>query len=181
MNMVPAAGSSMRTSIALKAPATLPRWAWKTCPTRRPQFWWSGAINWERVSPNLASKSEWSIMGMTRVEFLSNESKPSIPGRALAFLGLLAALFAVGCGGVPKTSYYTLQVPAAPAPTEAKTDFVLGVEHFRAPETLRDDRVVYYVSPTQMNFYENHRWSSDPATLLSEYTAQWLGSSGVFS
>jgi len=118
---------------------------------------------------------------MTRVEFLSNESKPSIPGRALAFLGLLAALFAVGCGGVPKTSYYTLQVPAAPAPTEAKTDFVLGVEHFRAPETLRDDRVVYYVSPTQMNFYENHRWSSDPATLLSEYTAQWLGSSGVFS
>jgi ABC-type uncharacterized transport system auxiliary subunit len=120
-------------------------------------------------------------MGMTPVEFSSNESKLSNPGRALAFFGLWAALFAVACGGVPKTYYYTLQVPAAPAPTEPKTDFVLGVEHFRAPEILRDDRIVYYVSPTQMNFYENHRWSSDPATLLSDYTAQWLDSSGVFS
>jgi ABC-type uncharacterized transport system auxiliary subunit len=58
---------------------------------------------------------------------------------------------------------------------------VLGVEHFRAPEFLRDDRIVYYVSPTQINFYQYHRWGSNPATLLSEFTAQWLESSGVFA
>jgi ABC-type uncharacterized transport system auxiliary subunit len=40
---------------------------------------------------------------------------------------------------------------------------------------------VYYVSPTQINFYQNHRWGSDPATLLSDYTAQWMDSSGVFT
>jgi ABC-type uncharacterized transport system auxiliary subunit len=90
-------------------------------------------------------------------------------------------LFAAACGGVPKTYYYTLQVPAAPTPTDPRTDYVLGVEHFRAPEILRDDRIVYYVSPTQINFYQNHRWGSDPATLVSEYTAQWMDSSGVFS
>ena len=72
-------------------------------------------------------------------------------------------------------------MPAAPAPTDPRTSFVLGVEHFRAPEILRDDRIVYYVSPTQMNFYQHHRWGSDPATLLSEFTAQWLESSGVFT
>jgi ABC-type uncharacterized transport system auxiliary subunit len=54
------------------------------------------------------------------------------------------------------------------------------VEHFRAPEMLRDARIVYYVSPTQVNYYQRHRWASDPATLLSEYTAQWVESSGVF-
>jgi ABC-type uncharacterized transport system auxiliary subunit len=55
------------------------------------------------------------------------------------------------------------------------------VEHFRATEMLRDDRIAYYVSPTQMNFYQYHRWGSDPATLLSEYTAQWVDSTGAFT
>jgi len=32
-----------------------------------------------------------------------------------------------------------------------------------------------------MNFYQYHRWGSDPATLLSEYAAQWVDSSGVFT
>jgi len=96
-------------------------------------------------------------------------------------LGLLAVIFTAGCGGVPKTHIYTLQAPAVSTPSEPKTDFVLGVDHFRAPEVLRDDRVAYYVSPTQLNFYQYHRWGSDPATMLSDLTAQWLESSGVFA
>ncbi len=115
------------------------------------------------------------------VESLSNVWKRSFQARACAVLGLLATIFAAACGGVPKTYYYTLQVPAAPAPNEPKTNYVLGVEHFRAPQILRNDRVAYYVSATGMNFYQHHRWGSDPATLLSEFTAQWLDSSGVFA
>jgi ABC-type uncharacterized transport system auxiliary subunit len=115
------------------------------------------------------------------VEFSSNVWKRSFQARAFAVLGLLVALFAAGCGSVPKTYYYTLQVPAAPAPADSRTTYVLGVEHFRAPEILRDDRIAYYVSPTEMNFYQHHRWGAEPATLLSEFTAQWLESSGVFA
>jgi len=106
--------------------------------------------------------------------------KRSLQGQAWAALGLLVTLFAAGCGGVPKIYYYTLEVPVAPAPSDLKTNYVLGVERFRAPEILRDDRIAYYISPTELNFYQHHRWGSDPATLLSEYTAQWLESSGVF-
>ena len=118
---------------------------------------------------------------MTTVESSSNVWKLSFPGLVRVVVGLLAAFYAVACGSVPKTYYYTLQVPAAPAATDPKTNYVLGVEHFRAPEILRDDRIVYYVSSTQMNFYQYHRWGSDPATLLSEFTAQWLESKGVFA
>ena len=118
---------------------------------------------------------------MTTVASSSNVWKRSFPARACAVLGILVTAFAVGCGGVPKTSYYTLQVPAAPPPTESRTSYILGVEHFRAPEVLRDDRIAYYVSPTQMNFYEHQRWGEYPATLLSDFTAQWLDSSGVFT
>jgi ABC-type uncharacterized transport system auxiliary subunit len=120
-------------------------------------------------------------MEVTPVEFSLNLWKHSFAARVFATLALLTVLLATACGGVPKAHYYTLQVPAAPAPTDPRTDYVLGVEHFRAPQILRDDRIVYYVSPTQINFYQNHRWGSDPATLLSDYTAQWMDSSGVFS
>ncbi|MGD1156082.1 MAG: ABC-type transport auxiliary lipoprotein family protein [Terriglobia bacterium] len=118
---------------------------------------------------------------MTTVEFSSNVWKRSFRTSGWVVLGLLATFLSVGCGGVPKTYYYTLQVPAAPPPNDPKTGYVLGVERFRAPEMLRDDRIVYYVSPTQMNYYQYHRWGADPATMLSEFTAQWVGSTGVFA
>lgn len=118
---------------------------------------------------------------MTTVESSWNVWKGSFEARTCVVLGLLAVIFTAGCGGVPKTHIYTLQVPAVPTASDPKTDFVLGVDHFRAPEVLRDDRIAYYVSPTQMNFYQYHRWGSDPATLVSDFTAQWLESSGVFT
>lgn len=96
---------------------------------------------------------------------------------ALAWL----ILGALSCGGIPKTNYYTLRLPAPPLAGDPKTTFVLGVEHFRALDVLRDDRIVYYESPTRLNFYQYHRWSSDPATLLSELTARLLTEMRIFT
>jgi len=101
-------------------------------------------------------------------------------GRA-AGVGLLLALLSASCGSVPKTHYYTLQMVAPPARNDPKTPFVLGVERFRAVEMLRDDRIVYYESPTEMNFYEYHRWGSDPASLLSELALEWVQRTGAFA
>lgn len=70
---------------------------------------------------------------------------------------------------------------APPARSDPKTTYVLGVEHFRAVEMLRDDRIVYYESPTQMNFYQYHRWGSDPASLLSELALEWIQRTGAFA
>jgi ABC-type uncharacterized transport system auxiliary subunit len=70
---------------------------------------------------------------------------------------------------------------APPARNDPKTTFVLGIERFRAAERLRDDRIVYYESPTEMNFYEYHRWGSDPANMLSELALEWLQGSGAFA
>lgn len=93
----------------------------------------------------------------------------------------LLVLLLASCGSLPKTHYYTLQVPAPPARNDPKTTFVLGVEHFRAADSLRDDRIVYYQSPTEMNFYEYHRWSADPASMLSELAMNWIQNSGAFT
>jgi len=110
-----------------------------------------------------------------------NSLRVELRTRALCFLGLLAIGFSAACGGVPRIYTYTLQVPAAPPPSAPRTDYVLGVEHFRSPEMLRDDRIIYYVSPTEINFYDHHHWGAEPAALLSEFAAQWLEASGVFA
>ena len=127
MNTAPRAGSFTPTCTASKAPASLPRWGWMICQVRRLRFLLNGVRSLEIISPNLASKSEWSIMEVTPVEFSLNVWKCSFGARAFAVLALLTALFAAACGGVPKAYYYTLQVPAAPAPTDPRTDYVLGV------------------------------------------------------
>ncbi len=118
---------------------------------------------------------------MTTAESLSSVWKRSFPACACSLVALLAAAFAMACGSIPKTYYYDLQVPAIPVPADPKTNFVVGVQHFRAPEILRDDRIAYYVSSTQMNFYQYQRWGSTPASMLTEFTARWIDSSGVFS
>ncbi len=101
--------------------------------------------------------------------------------RLAAALGLLGTILCASCGGVPKTYYYTLRVPPAPPASDPKTTFVLGVERFRGVEMLRDDRIVFYRSPTELNFYQYHRWSAEPATMLTEMVARWLDEMGIFT
>ena len=85
-----------------------------------------------------------------------------------------------GCGAPPPTHYYTLQVSPPPPASDATTRFSLEVGPFRAPAALRDDRIVYYESPTQLNFYQQHRWSDDPSQLMALVVMHWLEHSRCF-
>ncbi len=109
-----------------------------------------------------------------------NVWKRSAAGAVLGVSGLLVVCLSVSCGGVPRTFYYTLRPPAPPAAGDPRMALTLGIEHFRAPEMLRDDRIVYYQSPNEVNYYQYHRWTSDPPTLLTESTAQWIENAGAF-
>ncbi|HWT81840.1 MAG TPA: ABC-type transport auxiliary lipoprotein family protein, partial [Candidatus Methylomirabilis sp.] len=118
---------------------------------------------------------------MKAVGFPLSELKlRSLPPAAAAF-GLVVVLVWASCGSAPRTHYYTLQTPSAPLPSDATTNLVLGVEHFRGPDIMRDDRIVYYQSSTQLNFYQQHRWSADPTAMLAEMCQRWLEQKGVFA
>jgi ABC-type uncharacterized transport system auxiliary subunit len=93
---------------------------------------------------------------------------------------LLAALLCTACASTPKTRYYTLRTPSPPAAASSKTHFTLQVERFDAPDLLLDNRIIYYTSPTQLNFHEYHRWSSDPGDLLSELAMKFFARTGLF-
>lgn len=119
---------------------------------------------------------------MKIVKLLSSGWGTKYAMRALA-IGLLAVL-TWGCGGkIPQMHYYTLKVPPpSPAPVaEPKTTYMLEVEPFRSAPNLRDDRIPYYESPTEFNFYDYHRWSPEPTTMITELAARHLESMAVFS
>lgn len=97
-----------------------------------------------------------------------------------ALLGLSAVLIAA-CGGIPRMHYYTVAMPAPAPKNDPKTSMVLDVERFGAPDVLRDDRILYYESPTELNYYEYHRWSADPAEMMADLLARRLRGTDVFS
>jgi ABC-type uncharacterized transport system auxiliary subunit len=86
-----------------------------------------------------------------------------------------------GCGGVPQTHYYTLEMTAPSPPNDPRTNFILDVSRFQAADVLRDDRILYYQSPTEMNYYEYHRWSAAPAEMVAESAARRLREMDLFS
>ena len=45
---------------------------------------------------------------------------------------------------------------------------------------LRDDRIIYYTSPTELNFHQDHRWSASPTALLSELAVKYFAETGLF-
>ncbi|HEV2348667.1 MAG TPA: ABC-type transport auxiliary lipoprotein family protein [Terriglobia bacterium] len=106
-----------------------------------------------------------------------------------SYFGILAALplwilalLAVGCGGkIPATRYYSLRFPPPAPHTDPKTSLTLSIEPFRAAMSLRDDRIMYYESPTEFSYYEYHLWSPDPATLLAELTRRHLNEMAIFA
>jgi ABC-type uncharacterized transport system auxiliary subunit len=103
---------------------------------------------------------------------------------ACILLGWLVVASGASCGRAPSLRYYTLRMPAPPAagdPTQRATSFVLGVEPFRGADVLRDDRILYYESPTQLGFYQQHRWAADPTVMLQELTQRRLQQTGVFA
>jgi ABC-type uncharacterized transport system auxiliary subunit len=58
---------------------------------------------------------------------------------------------------------------------------VLGLERLGSAEILRNDRLVYYSSPTQVGLYDYHRWISDPSTMLRDDIAQRIRQAALFA
>ena len=76
-----------------------------------------------------------------------------------------AALLA-SCGATRPSKYYALELPVASAPVANPLPVTLLVGRVTAPQILRDDRIAYRSSATEIGMYEYHRWSEPPATMM---------------
>lgn len=94
---------------------------------------------------------------------------------AILVLGVVAT---AACGGkLPETRYYLL---AAPPAKHAGGDNVIVLESPTTDAAYDDDRIVYRTTPFRLDYYQYHRWSSPPGTMIGNYLEQALETSGKF-
>jgi ABC-type uncharacterized transport system auxiliary subunit len=94
--------------------------------------------------------------------------------RAVALLVALAA-----CGGkLPETRFYQLAEPTGKTPPGAGVAIV--VEPLTTDTAYDDERMVYRVTPYRLDYYNYHRWSAAPGTLIANYLERALEKSGRF-
>ena len=91
---------------------------------------------------------------------------------------LLVVVLAACAGKIPETRYYQLAVPA----TEAKHPAgpAIAIEPLAADAAYDDERIVYRVTPYRLDYYNYHRWSSPPGTMLGNYLQDAFARSGRF-
>ena len=90
---------------------------------------------------------------------------------------LLLAL--VACAGkVPETRYYQLAAPQQAA--AQRGDASIAIEPLTADGAYDDERIVYRVTPYRLDYYNYHRWSAPPGTMLSNYLQDAFSRSGRF-
>lgn len=95
----------------------------------------------------------------------------------------IVALLTTNCGKVKYPSYYTLALAPAlsPAGNGGRKLGVLAVRDFETAPYLRQGRIVYRESPTQVGFYEYHRWITNPGATITAAITDALRASGLFS
>lgn len=97
----------------------------------------------------------------------------------LAGLAVLVLVVAA-CGSAPRTSHYTISLAPPPGGSSTLTGSQLGVALPRASHLLRQDRIVYFTGPTEMNFYEYHRWAEPPVFMMQSLLIRQLRAAGLF-
>ncbi len=96
-------------------------------------------------------------------------------------LWLPVAFAVVSCGGVPRTYYYTIEIPGATKASGIPIDRRIAVHRFSADPLLADDRVLYRERPNEVSFYEYRRWANTPVDMVTNYFLYRLKESGDYS
>lgn len=95
--------------------------------------------------------------------------------RTLAGLALVLA----ACGGkMPETRFYQLAPP--PASATAPGTLSIALEAFETDAGYDDERIVYRTTAYRLDYYQYHRWSATPGTIVGNYLEQALERSGQF-
>lgn len=95
-------------------------------------------------------------------------------------LAIAAAALLGSCGATRPSKYYALELPAASAAAANPLPVTLLVGRVTAPHILRDDRIAYRSTATEIGMYEYHRWSEPPATMIEALLQRRLRADGRY-
>jgi len=103
-------------------------------------------------------------------------------GALRAAFALFGALVMGGCGSVHYPAHYTLNFePSVQASAPARSIGTVAVVELGCPDYLCADRIVYRPTPTEVGFYEYHRWAVSPREMIAHYLADRVRSRSLFA
>jgi ABC-type uncharacterized transport system auxiliary subunit len=91
----------------------------------------------------------------------------------------IALLLVSACAGskTPETRFYQL---APPVGQDGAGDLTLVLEPLTTDQAYDDERIVYRTTPYRLDYYQYHRWSAAPGTMVGNYLEHALERSGKF-
>jgi len=91
------------------------------------------------------------------------------PKIAVILAGILVGA-TCGCGKIPQTRYYQLQVPneTSSATVADPLPITLLVGPLKASHLYREDRLVYGTETEEMGTYQEERWAAPPTEMIRE-------------
>lgn len=94
-----------------------------------------------------------------------------------------AAAMLAGCGAVRYPASYLLDLQPTTPPAQSPRGGLgqLVVREFQCPVYLCDGRIVYRPAPSQVGFYEYHRWAMSPGQMISQSVAASIRARGLFT
>ena len=97
----------------------------------------------------------------------------------LVFLGTLVL---GGCGHVRYPTNYVLNFPPASArmPPPPNALGTLVVRDFQCPQYLCEGRLVYRPTPSEIGFYEFHRWATNPRRTITQFVVDRVRTKPLF-
>jgi ABC-type uncharacterized transport system auxiliary subunit len=95
----------------------------------------------------------------------------------------LAALAICGCGALPQSKYYELQLPRETNSAVSGDTFpvTLLVGPLKASHLYREDRLVYATDTEQMGTYQMQRWAAPPTEMMRDLLWRSLRASHRYS
>jgi ABC-type uncharacterized transport system auxiliary subunit len=95
----------------------------------------------------------------------------------------LVALAICGCGAVPQSKYYELQVPRETNSSAAVDAFpvTILVGPLKASHLYREDRLVYATDTEEVGTYQTHRWAAPPTEMMRDLLWRTLRASHRYS
>ena len=92
----------------------------------------------------------------------------------------LAMLALGGCGSSKPIKYYSVQIPAAPAPSTHTYAIELTVGRVAGSDLLASSPIVYKTGTNQLGTYDYHRWTDSPLAMVQEKLVRMLRKSGDY-
>jgi len=85
-----------------------------------------------------------------------------------------------GCGASRPIKYYTVQVPAAPAPSTDTYAVSLLVASIGGPEMFKATPIAYRTGTNEVGTYQYSRWAEPPAEMVKGNLIRMLRASGNY-